>query len=202
MQLLKVGGEIAERAKNPQLADDRFQKAIAVAIQIQDWPEAIGSLLHRLSVRTDSADPIRSELADTLTRIPKLGLRDLQSLALTAADAVESTHPEVASRVRRSVQGFSYFDHEELKIIYDETVRLQIYRKALLAAIDDDFVGSMPEARTPNEQYWSDLHELNRTEGLVAGNIPILQWLLDAEALAGPRTAVFADAHRKLVERR
>jgi hypothetical protein len=61
-------------------------------------------------------------------------------------------------------------------------------RAALLAGIDSHFVASLPSAPSHAAQLLTDLDQLDSVPQLADGSIPLLIWLQNAAALAGPRT--------------
>jgi effector-associated domain 5 (EAD5)-containing protein len=76
-----------------------------------------------------------------------------------------------------------------------ESAGLTKQRSALLAGLDR-FASLLAENATPSAQIFTDLSELNRTEVLADGTVPLLRWLQNAVALAGVRRekAVFERA--------
>jgi effector-associated domain 5 (EAD5)-containing protein/effector-associated domain 1 (EAD1)-containing protein len=83
----------------------------------------------------------------------------------------------------------------QIQQIRDAAIRagLDQSRKALLSGIDQGFVSTLHHSSNPGEQLLLDLSELNRVEMLADGAVPLIAWLTNAEALAGPRAeaAVF-----------
>jgi hypothetical protein len=60
-------------------------------------------------------------------------------------------------------------------------------REVLLLGIDPHLVASLPSAPNPAAQILSDLSALNEIGQLTDGTIPLQIWLMNAEALTGPR---------------
>jgi hypothetical protein len=82
--------------------------------------------------------------------------------------------------------------------VLTEKIILEVYKAAvamhladsravLLTGIRSDFVATLPSATNPAAQTLSDLRMLNEIESLDDGTVPLLTWLLNALALAGPR---------------
>lgn len=74
-------------------------------------------------------------------------------------------------------------------------------RRALLAGISLELVAGLPDAAALGAQVLTDLDALRTTGALASGSVPLLVWLQNALALAGPRkeAAVF---HRALCRMR
>lgn len=73
------------------------------------------------------------------------------------------------------------------------SAKLDESREGLLATIETGFRASLPAATNPGEQVLRDLDNLNTTGTLADGSTPLLEWLKNAETLAGKRkeAAVF-----------
>lgn len=78
--------------------------------------------------------------------------------------------------------------HQEILAIHRAALAIGLDRTACLAGLPRSLVASLSTARTQSEQILSDLDDLNRIKTLADGSVPLLQWLRNAEALAGPRT--------------
>jgi SAM-dependent methyltransferase len=79
------------------------------------------------------------------------------------------------------------------------TADLTNSRNALLVGIPSDFVASLPREAKAGEQVLRDLDALNTAGALADRSMPILTWLTNAVALAGPRAEALV--FRRLLER-
>lgn len=61
-------------------------------------------------------------------------------------------------------------------------------REALLAGVDEHFIAALPTAATPSGQLWRDLVEMNRTDILDNGTLPLAIWLANVLLIAGSRS--------------
>lgn len=79
-----------------------------------------------------------------------------------------------------------HLSSELVQQLHAVAIHVALDRDALLAGILPDFVASLAHRNSPAAQLLSDLHELNRTETLVDGTLPLHLWLENAVRLASP----------------
>lgn len=73
-------------------------------------------------------------------------------------------------------------------------------RLALLAQVSPNFAATLPQAQSPSEQIWLDIHIMRSAGALADGTVPLVQMIEAAKALSGGRAelALFSNLLRQL----
>jgi endonuclease G, mitochondrial len=99
------------------------------------------------------------------------------------------------------------FSPAELKALRDAALSAGLAdhtrRLSLFSDVMPRFTATINTMAAPAEQLKADLHELNKTQNLPDGSIPMLQWLQSAaeSAYGRPEAKVFEDAYTRLSAR-
>lgn len=89
----------------------------------------------------------------------------------------------------------------EIDALFRKAVQYGLHerRSMLTSGIDEAYVAGLEQTKFPNDQMLLDLRAMNVTDRVVGSDIPLRQWLTNANLVMGAQTTDFADLAARIV---